>query len=128
MAKTSKQKSKSITKPPAKKKAGNVKKTTSKKVFTATEKNISQAATMNVEFRNGLGEIDAEQFREGQPMQKHNIKLSSDVIFRDIKAGDTIAVNGACAGRAKITLNIPTDPVTPETFNNEPIFTIYLIL
>ena len=76
----------------------------------------SFAIEVGIDFTSGLGQATAVLFRNGVLINMQSISTSGSIHFSDVESRDTVAVNGVCAGDAKISINVPTNPSTPELF------------
>ena len=86
------------------------------------------SANIDVEFKSGLGQVTAVLFRRGVLINMQSISTSGAIHFSEVQRGDSIAINGVCAGDATIEINVPTNPESPERFHKEIIMTGYTIL
>lgn len=84
--------------------------------LVAVAAGVSSPAKLSVVFRSGIGQITASLFRKGVMINMQSISRTGDINFSDVKRGDAIAVNGVCTGTADITINVTTNPTTPEHF------------
>lgn len=108
-------------------------KKTGKKAITLTRASLVATATaaslpadINVQFTSGLGQVTALLIRRGVIINTESISASGVIHFVNVLSGDAIVVNGVCAGRATITVSVPTNPATPESFTKK-INAIYSI-
>ena len=85
-------------------------------------------ADIDVQFTSGIGQVTAVLFRRGVLINMQSISTSGTIHFSEVQQGDSIAINGVCAGDATIKINIPTNPKTPNSFSKEIIMTGYTIL
>lgn len=93
----------------------------------ATVRGNSRPANIQIEFFQGMGQATVVLFRNGALINMQSVSSNDTVRFSDVQSRDTIAVNGVCAGRARITIDLPTRPTTPENFT-KVIITGYTIL
>ena len=97
-------------------------------VLVATPAGTSFPVDIKIDFFSGLGQVTAVLFRNGVLINMQSISTSGRINFSDVQSGDTVAVNGVCAGTADITVSVPTNPSTPEHFAAGIIMTGYTIL
>lgn len=97
-----------------KKAAGNKKLTGASLIAAATGNSFQM--TVNVNFLDGIGQATVVLFRNGVLINMQSISMGGDIVFSDVQSGDALAVNGVCAGDAIVTINVPTNPPTPQTF------------
>ncbi len=88
----------------------------------------SMSATLKALFTNGVGQINVSHFRRGEFLGMQSLTTSGELIFADIQRSDSLSVNGICAGKASIALDVDSQPETPEFFEAEVIITGYLIV
>lgn len=74
------------------------------------------AATLNVQFTSGLGQLSAIVFRNGVEIDSDSITQTGSIIFEDVAVGDSISVSGECSGTTTITIDVGTNPATPTVF------------
>lgn len=89
---------------------------------------VAAPAGIQVIFTSGIGQLTAVLFRKGVLINMQSISTSGVIHFSEVQSRDSIAVNGVCAGNAVITVNVPTNPATPEKFSKEIIMSGYTIL
>jgi hypothetical protein len=81
----------------------------------------SGPATVHVDFKSGIGQITAFLVRGGLLINMQSIGTSGDIIFSDVRSGDSLSIDGVCAGNATINVSVPTNPKTPQDFPTGPI-------
>ena len=92
------------------------------------------AVAMNIEarFELGVGHIIAKQFRAGNLIDEDRKDISDTIIFLDVRTNDVIAIDGVCAGTARITTDRntirPSDQAHPLEFDREDIFASLIVL
>lgn len=87
----------------------------------------SQPVDVTFNFTSGVGQATAVLFRKGVLINMQSISKSGNVNFSEVQSGDVISISGVCAGKASVTINTPTTPVTPEQFNAGLIIAGYLV-
>jgi hypothetical protein len=87
----------------------------------------SLQVTINFTFTGGIGQATSLLFRKGIMINMQSISSSGNIQFSEVQSGDSICVNGVCTGKAAITVDTPTVPVSPQQFNAGLIMTGYLI-
>jgi hypothetical protein len=87
----------------------------------------SLQVSINFTFTGGIGQATSLLFRKGIMINMQSISSSGNIQFSEVQSGDSICVNGVCTGKAIITVNTPTVPVSPQQFNAGLIMTGYLI-
>jgi hypothetical protein len=95
--------------------------------FVAFSPGIVSSASVNVIFTSGIGQVTAVLFRNGVLINMQSISTEGDIHFSQAQSKDTISISGVCTGDAKITINVPTNPETPDTFSKEIIIGGYII-
>jgi|SRR5215203_3616649 len=88
-----------------------------KTALVAKATSSSFAMRVDIDFLNGLGQATAVLFRNGVLINMQSISMGGSIPFSDVQSHDTVAVNGVCAGDAIISINIPTNPATPQNFS-----------
>ena len=87
---------------------------------------------INARFELGVGHIIAKQFRAGNLIDEDRIDISDSINFLDVRASDVIAIDGVCAGTARITTDRntirPSDESHPLEFDREDIFANLIVL
>ena len=86
----------------------------SKLSLVALEAETSTPADVRVDFFSGLGQVTVALFRRGVMINMQSISSSGSVHLSEVQRGDSVALNGECAGTATIRVSIPTNPSTPE--------------
>lgn len=99
-----------------------------KSFLVAVPKAVERSATVNVVFTSGIGQVTAVLFRNGVLINMQSISTDGNIQFSQVQSRDSISVNGVCAGNAVITISVPTNPGTPDTFSKEIIVAGYIIL
>jgi hypothetical protein len=88
----------------------------------------NNSLTVSVEFRLGGGEITAKLFRNTTLVGRSTTDITGSIKFDDARSGDELSITGACAGKAKISTNRDTTPLSspssPLKFSQENIFAI----
>jgi hypothetical protein len=100
----------------AKPSAGVKRKKLTRSVLVAVASGTSFPVTVNITFIGGFGQATVVLFRNGLLINMQSVSLSADVHFADVESRDSIAVNGVCAGSATVTIDVSTNPATPESF------------
>jgi len=95
--------------------------------LVAAEAPHSQNVDVTFTFTSGIGQATAVLFRKGVLINMQSISKSGNVNFAEVQSGDVISVNGVCAGKAVVSINTPTTPVSPEQFNAGLIIAGYLV-
>ena len=95
--------------------------------LVAEEAPHSQTVDLTFTFTGGIGQVTAVLFRKGVLINMQSISKSGNVNFSEVQSGDVISVNGVCAGKAVVTINTPTTPVSPEQFAAGLIIAGYLV-
>jgi|KBSMisStandDraft_5_1062788.scaffolds.fasta_scaffold48866_3 hypothetical protein len=99
-----------------------------KSFLVALPKGIAVSATVNVVFKSGIGQVTAVLFRNGVLINMQSISTDGNIQFSQVQSHDSISINGVCSGDAVITISVPTNPGTPDTFSKEIIVAGYIIL
>jgi len=82
---------------------------------------------INVIFKSGVGQLNAEQFRKGASLGTGSTDKTGTIPFADVQVGDAFSISGACAGTADMTISVTTVPATPVTFQAGNIFGSFTI-
>jgi hypothetical protein len=78
-------------------------------------------------FTGGIGQATSLLFRKGVLINMQSISSSGSIQFSEVQSGDSISVNGVCTGSARIIVDTPTVPASPQQFPAGIIITGYLI-
>jgi hypothetical protein len=85
-------------------------------------------ANVIVVFTSGIGQLTASLFRNGMMINMQSVNASGTIFFSDVQSDDMISINGVCTGNASVTVSVPTNPATPQTFEAGPIHTGLIVL
>jgi len=85
------------------------------------------SATISVVFKSGVGQINAELFRNGASAGTGSTDATGTITFSDVRVGDAFSISGACAGTAVLTITPTTRPATPVTFQAGNIFGTFIV-
>jgi hypothetical protein len=100
----------------------------SKTSLIALSADVLVPASVQVDFKSGIGQLTAVLFRNGVLINMQSISTSGVIQFSEVQSQDTIAVNGVCTGDATVKVSVPTNPGTPENFSKQIIMSGYTIL
>jgi hypothetical protein len=77
--------------------------------------------TVSVEFRLGAGKVTVTQFRKGVQIDEQVLDITSSKVFNDVRKKDVLSIDGACAGKGKLTTDRNTTPASaPPSFRQYP--------
>jgi hypothetical protein len=84
---------------------------------------------INITFRGGTGSITARLFRDGKEMSSGTTHRSGDIILADAEKDDAISITGVSPdGGTNISINVRTDPATPQLYESGPVFSEYDVI
>lgn len=71
---------------------------------------------IGVEFKNGIGHIDATLIRAGATISGGSLRRTGTITFNNASSGDTISLDGVCSGTADLNIDVPITPA-PQSRN-----------
>ncbi len=84
-------------------------------------------ANINVLFTQGVGHLNAKLFRNGVALVSGSVSTSGTIHFVDVQKDDVISIDGVCTGSAKVSIDVPTSPATPVTYDHGNFFGNFII-
>ena len=71
--------------------------------------------SIDVEFRDGVGDAIIKLFRNGKQIDRKDIDRTGTVTFNDVQTGDSISLGGN-APKTKFVFSRSVDPASPRSF------------
>lgn len=79
---------------------------------------VGETAILDVTFNLGVGELTAKLFRMDGSKESNSLGSSGGTIhFNNVSSGDSINIEGTCAGTASVSLNLSSDPVPLKEYS-----------
>jgi len=85
-------------------------------------------ATVTVDFLQGQGQITATLARNGGVVDQQSNSNSGIMVFANVQTFDALAITGMCTHSASIQITANTNPGTPKSYPEGPIFDSFDIL